>query len=133
MEQIASALSEASLRKGETERLKEDLAVNEKATQGRKGDIEQVGPEAMIGMPVSTHFLAEISECHGSFVSLEGVQGSEAPLLRHHKTEHLRSAEVGWEFLRGALELVFGCFPGIPRTKILKKANNGRQDSKPLA
>ncbi len=43
MEQIASALSEASLRKGETERLKEDLAVNEKATQGRKGDIEQVG------------------------------------------------------------------------------------------
>lgn len=42
MEQIATALSEASLRKGETERLKEDLAVNEKATQGRKGDIEQV-------------------------------------------------------------------------------------------
>ncbi|CAM9131219.1 unnamed protein product, partial [Ectocarpus sp. 4 AP-2014] len=41
MEQIATALSEASLRKGETERLKEDLAVNEKATQGRKGDIEQ--------------------------------------------------------------------------------------------
>ncbi|CAN0303534.1 unnamed protein product, partial [Ectocarpus sp. 12 AP-2014] len=41
MEQIAMALSEASLRKGETERLKEDLAVNEKATQGRKGDIEQ--------------------------------------------------------------------------------------------
>lgn len=44
MEQIATALSEASLRKGETERLKEDLAVNEKATQGRKGDIEQVSP-----------------------------------------------------------------------------------------
>lgn len=42
MEQIATALSEASLRKGETEKLKEDLAVNEKATQGRKGDIEQV-------------------------------------------------------------------------------------------
>ena len=42
MEQIATALSEASLRKGETEQLKEDLAVNEKATQGRKGDIEQV-------------------------------------------------------------------------------------------
>lgn len=42
MDQITTALSEASLRKGETERLKEDLAVNEKATQGRKGDIEQV-------------------------------------------------------------------------------------------
>lgn len=42
MEQITTALSEASLRKGETERLKEDLAVNEKATQSRKGDIEQV-------------------------------------------------------------------------------------------
>lgn len=42
MEQITNALSEASLRKGETERLKEDLAINEKATQGRKGDIEQV-------------------------------------------------------------------------------------------
>lgn len=42
MEQIATALSEASLRKGETEQLKEDLAVNEKATQGRKGNIEQV-------------------------------------------------------------------------------------------
>lgn len=44
MDQITTALSEASLRKGETERLKEDLAINEKATQGRKGDIEQVSP-----------------------------------------------------------------------------------------
>lgn len=42
MDQITTALSEASLRRSETERLKEDLAVNEKATQGRKGDIEQV-------------------------------------------------------------------------------------------
>lgn len=42
MDQITTALSEANLRRGETERLKEDLAVNEKATQGRKGDIEQV-------------------------------------------------------------------------------------------
>lgn len=42
MDQITTALSEASSRKGETERLKEDLAINEKATQGRKGDIEQV-------------------------------------------------------------------------------------------
>lgn len=30
------------MRKGETERLKQDLALNEKATQARKGDIEQV-------------------------------------------------------------------------------------------
>lgn len=42
MEEITSALSEASSRKAETERLREDLATNEKATQARKGDIEQV-------------------------------------------------------------------------------------------
>ena len=42
MDQITSALSEASARKNETERLKQDLAVNEKATQSRKGDIEEV-------------------------------------------------------------------------------------------
>ncbi|CAN0042899.1 unnamed protein product [Ascophyllum nodosum] len=41
MDQITSALSEASARKNETERLKQDLAVNEKATQSRKGDIEE--------------------------------------------------------------------------------------------
>lgn len=42
MDMITNALSEASSRKSETERLKQDLAVHKKATQARKGDIEQV-------------------------------------------------------------------------------------------
>lgn len=42
MDMITNALSEASARKGETERLKQDLAVHKKDTQARKGDIEQV-------------------------------------------------------------------------------------------
>lgn len=42
MEQITNAISAAGARKAETERLKEDLAMNEKATQARKADIEQV-------------------------------------------------------------------------------------------
>lgn len=42
MEQITNAISAASARKAETERLKEDLAMNEKATQARKANIEQV-------------------------------------------------------------------------------------------
>lgn len=68
MEQIATALSEASLRKGETERLKEDLAVNEKATQGRKGDIEQVTMVVVWsqdgGVRRSKHSKTQLSLCH---------------------------------------------------------------------
>ena len=71
MEQIATALSEASLRKGETEQLKEDLAVNEKATQGRKGDIEQVqracGTRAMLQCVGKSSYLFHVMEvrCRG--------------------------------------------------------------------
>lgn len=102
MEQITTALSEASLRKGETERLKEDLAVNEKATQSRKGDIEQVRKQM---------------ECEGSCICILRFIGLIAAILSpsfasHHVTSTVKVETQCIRFL-GLRELLqvysFGC------------------------
>ncbi|CAM9184751.1 unnamed protein product, partial [Discosporangium mesarthrocarpum] len=64
MEQITNALSEASMRKGEVERLREDLAVNEKATKGRKEDIEQELSSIQPVLDSAKHAVGQIKSDH---------------------------------------------------------------------